>query len=64
MRKEERVSEDYEFTNNLNILLTLWKDNNVFTIAIYFDVSEMLLRRRFVKERVRKYFLTKSISSI
>lgn len=49
MKREQRGSHDYRFSNNGNILLVRWKDNNVVTIATNYDGIENGTCRRYVR---------------
>lgn len=41
MKKKDRGSYDFRFTNNAQITLVRWKDNNVVTMGTNFDGVEI-----------------------
>lgn len=49
MKKEQRGSSDFRFTDDGKILVVRWKDNNVVTIGSNFDTNDIGTCKRYAR---------------
>lgn len=51
MKKEQRGSSDFRFTDDGKVLVVRWKDNNVVTVGFNFDTNDIETCKRYPRAR-------------